>query len=132
MHKTLFGILVAVSLYGCDQRAQIDYHLESHVEADPTDTLTQGKIARFITETTRAASQHMTGGDYEDPEDVIEQAQESAERLYLRPQLVLVLEDSRKASLQKYGPWELGPADQRMYDSLRVLPLGTIRTRYER
>jgi len=38
----------------------------------------------WIKETVRAASYHMTGGDYEDPEDVIEQAEETANRLFSR------------------------------------------------
>ncbi len=41
-------------------------------------------MADWIKETVRAASFHMTGGDYEDPEDVIEEAEEVAERLFAR------------------------------------------------
>lgn len=37
---------------------------------------------KFITETVRAASQHMTGGDYEDADETIYQAELTAERVF--------------------------------------------------
>ncbi len=40
------------------------------------------KAAEFIVKTVSAASLHMAAGDYEDPEDVIEQAEETASNLY--------------------------------------------------
>lgn len=40
------------------------------------------RMSEWITKTVEAASKNMTGGDYEDPEDVIEQVEETAERLF--------------------------------------------------
>lgn len=41
-------------------------------------------MAEWVKETVRAASNQMTGGDYEDPEDVIVQAEKTANRLFSR------------------------------------------------
>lgn len=40
------------------------------------------KRAEFVIEATRAASYHMTGGDYEDPEDVLNGANNIFEKIY--------------------------------------------------
>lgn len=40
------------------------------------------KQAEFVVDVVKAASYHMTGGDYEDPEDVIEQANETFVKIY--------------------------------------------------
>lgn len=40
------------------------------------------KVSEFIIKTVSAASLHMSTADYEDPEDVIEQAERTANRLY--------------------------------------------------
>ena len=42
----------------------------------------KNKQANFVIEVVKSASYHMTGGDYEDPEDVIEQANETFIEIY--------------------------------------------------
>lgn len=39
-------------------------------------------MAQWITNTVAAASLHMTGGDYEDPEDLVEEVVEQAEEIF--------------------------------------------------
>ena len=67
------------------KNAQLNYEY-SHIP----DSL-RPQMAQFIKETVSAASLHMTGGDYEDPEDVIEQAEETAEHLYARTTIALTM-----------------------------------------
>lgn len=40
------------------------------------------KQRKWITETVSATNLHMTGGDYEDPEDVIEEASDQSKNLF--------------------------------------------------
>jgi hypothetical protein len=120
----LLAALAALALGSCDQHeGQRLYQLVTREEVLSTDTLTQAKIARFITETTRAASQQMTGGDYEDPEDVIAQAQATAYKLYARP--VVMLQVGEGNFQQDLEPAGLNAFDRAAYDSLQHRPFGT-------
>lgn len=46
-------------------------------------------MAKWITSTVSASNSHMTGGDYEDPEDVVEEVTDRAETLFSRDSIVL-------------------------------------------
>lgn len=74
--KIIFAIAF-LSLIGCDEYPKHVLGVRSNVPDSLKD-----KQANFVIETTKAASFHMTGGDYEDPEDVIEKANEIFERIY--------------------------------------------------
>ena len=51
----------------------------------------QPKYREWVKETVRAASQHMTGGDYEDVDETIEQAEISGKRLFGKNQTCLLI-----------------------------------------
>lgn len=62
-------LICALLLFGCEDYPQ--YYISS--ESSIPDSL-KNDHAKFVIEATRAASFHMTGGDYEDPEDVMNAA----------------------------------------------------------
>ena len=79
----LFAFTFVCFTISCETQPQVDeypkymYYTRSVVP----DTM-KPKMAQWITETIRASNQQMTGGGYEDPEDVIEATGELAERLF--------------------------------------------------
>ena len=62
----------------------IDYDIDDYVYTygDVLPDSSRKDMAKWITETVKSASQQMTGGDYEDPEDLIEQCEETGLRLF--------------------------------------------------
>ena len=67
MKKILFLMVLSISLISCrDYTSHYEYGYEYRIP----DSLKKEK-EKFITETVRAASNNMTGGDYEDPEDLV-------------------------------------------------------------
>ena len=74
----------------------------------------------WITETVRAASQHMTGGDYEDADETIQQAEITAKRLFGVDVVGLRLElDEDWWHDINLLPNQLTPKGTRILDSLR-------------
>jgi len=73
----------------------------------------------WIKETVRAGSQHMTGGDYEDVDETIMQAERTADNLFERKVLGL-----RKQINENFWddillrPDELTPREKKIFDSL--------------
>jgi len=59
------------------------------VEVDLVPNSLKEKQRIWVTETIRAASQHMTGGDYEDVDETIEEVGEQSENLFSIKCLVL-------------------------------------------
>jgi len=78
MKKVLLFLSLIIVISSCNHYS--DNYVLSNVVYIP-DSL-KDKQAQFITETVRAASQHMSGGDYEDPEDVIYAANSTFENIY--------------------------------------------------
>ena len=72
----------------------------------------------WITETVRAASQNMTGGDYEDVDETIIQCEETAEKLFGVKVKGLRLERSREAYFVYLKPSELNDYEKAILDSL--------------
>lgn len=84
MKLLLFIILIAVSSctntkHNRYELAKIDYIPDSLIE----------KHRNWITETVRAASQHMSAGDYEDVDNTIRQAGWQADEIYERSEMGL-------------------------------------------
>jgi len=79
MKKVLLSIGLITVISSCNHVNTHGYILRSITVV--ADSL-KDRQATFVTETVRAASQHMTGGDYEDPEDVIEAANNTFEHIY--------------------------------------------------
>ena len=78
------------------------------------------QMAEWITKTIGAASSHMTGGDYEDPEDLVEEVYERAVQLFAVDKKISGLTFIRND--QNYWDREqiedLTPALRRVYDCL--------------
>ena len=66
MKKLLFINLILFTLYSCEK--QSDYSLTTIYYVPDSLKIEQRK---WVIETVRAASQHMTGGDYEDVDNTI-------------------------------------------------------------
>ena len=77
--KTIFTFITVV-LIGCSNYPKYEIAVTTKVP----DSLNQRR-EQFIIEVVRAASLHMTGGDYEDPEDVIEEADNIFIGMYATP-----------------------------------------------
>lgn len=82
--KTLFAIGL-ILIIGCDRpRSKVVYPIyEYSTQMGVPDSLKQQQ-AEWIKETIRAADQHLGAGDYEDPEDVVEEISETSEILFGR------------------------------------------------
>ena len=76
----LIALIGSIFLIGCDPNG-ISYKLGSQ-ESIP-DSLKQKK-EEFIIKVTSAASLHMTGGYYEDPEDLVRQASYEFDVIYAK------------------------------------------------
>lgn len=80
-------------------------------------------MAKFITETMRAADQHLTTSDYEDVDDVVEEIRYTAKDIYSIP--VEGLEwnnpNNMDASYWKFIPHnQLTTAQKQIFDSLKI------------
>lgn len=75
-------LFIAVLLIGCRPEDKVVYPIYRYeTKIDIPDSLRE-KQAEWIKETVRATDQHLGAGDYEDPEDVIEEVTETSEKLF--------------------------------------------------
>ena len=74
----LFNLGVVLIACDIDNKQPLYVLVESRVLPDSN----KQKYADFIQSTVAAASHHMTGGDYEDPEDLVDEVTRTAYRLY--------------------------------------------------
>lgn len=83
MKKLLILSLTIITclLWSCSTETTppIEYRYTYQLEV-PDSNLT--KMTTWITTTVSAASQHMTGGDYEDPEDLVEETTRQAQQIF--------------------------------------------------
>lgn len=78
----LLVVFTTMTYISCKEEKVVKYpkySLET-VEYIPDSLKTEHR--KWITETVRAASQHMTGGDYEDIDQTIRQAKTTADEIY--------------------------------------------------
>jgi hypothetical protein len=75
---------LTVTIHSCKQKVekQIEYPKYEYAMDNYLSDSAKIKMAFWITETVKATNNQMTGGDYEDPEDVIEQLEETGEKLF--------------------------------------------------
>ena len=77
--------MTMIILSSCEEPAKREVITYPHYRYG-TDTYIPDSVkmayADWVQKTVAAASNHMTAGDYEDPEDVIVQAQETGERIF--------------------------------------------------
>jgi len=76
----LYGSIMVMMLNSCEEVPTYPRYTLDTITHIP-DTL-KVEHRTWITETVRAASQHMTGGDYEDVDQTIIQAERTANRLF--------------------------------------------------
>lgn len=120
------GMLLLVATASCEadtktfeNRDRNEYSIDYKLMDMPGDTLIQNKRAEFVERTIEAASRHMTAGDYEDPEDVIEEATEQSFVIYPEKRIpVLHIMMPGSGNSESLAPWELNPYQKHIYDSL--------------
>lgn len=120
MKQALLITLFFVTLISCKEEVTIKYprySLET-VEYIPDSLKTEHR--KWITETVRAASEHMTGGDYEDIDQTIRQAKTTADEIYgekvvgLRKQI-----DDSYFSDVLITPDKMTPEELKLFNSLK-------------
>ena len=102
----IIGLLL-ILLTSCNSGIEYQYGVENQVP----DSL-KNKYAELVVKITSAASYHLNAGDYEDPEDVIAQAQTTAEKI-----LSVKVEG---LFLLRNQTWHFLPKDQLDNDQLEI------------
>lgn len=84
MKQLLFLVLTMLFIWSCEEpkREVVKYPKYRYGTDTYIPDSLKIKYADWVTKTVAAASNHMAGGDYEDPEDVIEQAEVTGERIF--------------------------------------------------
>ena len=112
----LNALLAVVFLSSCNSDKYPKYSLET-IDYVPDSLKVEHR--KFITETVRAASQHMTGGDYEDVDETIQQAERTADNIFsvkvigMKKELYKDQWDALRIKPQNFTPEE-----KRIFDSL--------------
>ena len=102
--KIIFLFSLLLTIYSCKHKEPtVEYSLGA-INSVP-DSL-KSKQRLWVTETIKAASQNMTGGDYEDVDDPIDQAWITSERLFQVETLGLIkkVEDEGRTSFREILP----------------------------
>ena len=113
---SLLLLVVIFSLNSCDKEKYPKYSLTT-IKFVPDSLKTEHR--KFITETIRAASNQMTGGDYEDVDETIIQAERTADNIFssdvigLRKQI-----DANYWNDLYLKPNELNTHEKKIFDSL--------------
>lgn len=84
MKNLIILLLLVVVLVSCGDRKpepkpKMEYWYTTRIVLPDSNKV---KMAEWITKTVAATNSHMTGGDYEEPEDVIEECADQAEDLF--------------------------------------------------
>lgn len=92
LFSTLLSILaIAVLAVSCHRAAPVKYPIYKLAYAEEIPDSALEKYRSFVKDLTQSASYHLTGGDIEDQEDVIHEAERVARRTYqvMMPHLVI-------------------------------------------
>ena len=112
----LMLVAVLFSLVSCNEDKYPKYSLTT-IEFVP-DSL-KAEHRKFITETVRAASNQMTGGDYEDVDETIIQAERTADNIFSLTVVGLRKEiDENYRNSLELKPNELNVYEKKFLDSL--------------
>ena len=112
----LMLVAVLFSLVSCNEDKYPKYSLTT-IEFVP-DSL-KAEHRKFITETVRAASNQMTGGDYEDVDETIIQAERTADNIFSSTVVGLRKEiDENHWNSLELKPNELNVYEKKILDSL--------------
>lgn len=116
--KQILILIFTVVLVSCESNDHQGPTYYYDTEIIVPDSLKE-KHAKYVKELISASNFHMTGGDYEDPEDVIEEAERVANNLYGKQVegLSMVLPSSYT---RKFIPeHQLSPDLKHMLDSMK-------------
>lgn len=80
LRYSLYAVLACVFFSSCSDEIKYPIYSLETIEYVPDSLKVEHRL--WITETIRAASQHMTGGDYEDVDETIIQAKRTADELF--------------------------------------------------
>lgn len=79
LHSAVLAAILVSLMWSCNYEKYPKYSLTTiHYVPDSL----KSEHRKFITETVRAASQHMTGGDYEGVDETIKQAEITADNVF--------------------------------------------------
>lgn len=79
--KRVLIVLIAMATFSCMKEEKYVPYYELAWNSEVPDSL-KAKHREYITELVRASNQHLSAGDYEDIDETIEQAEETANRLF--------------------------------------------------
>ena len=112
----LMLVAVLFSLTSCSEEKYPKYSLTT-IEFIPDSLKTEHR--KFITETVRAASNQMTGGDYEDVDETIIQAERTADNIFSSSIVGLRKDiDKNYWNSLELKPNELNVYEKKILDSL--------------
>lgn len=109
----LMLVAVLFSLVSCNEDKYPKYSLTT-IEFVPDSLKVEHR--KFITETVRAASNQMTGGDYEDVDETIIQAERTADNIFSLS--VVGLRKETDGNSLELKPNELNVYEKKILDSL--------------
>ena len=116
MKNLIFILVLSMILISCGNRPKPVYKTEySYAQFDIVPDSNKVKMAEWITKTVAATNCQMTGGDYEDPEDVVEQVEETANNLFS------VKEDGLFYKTKSNDYWQKLTKDRMTKKELRIL-----------
>ncbi len=111
------SLLTLIGFTNCDIKHVPEYR---YAVGDIIPDSNKVKMAEWITKTVSATNLQMTGGDYEDPEDVIEQAEETAERLFTMRVDGLEVRNSNQEYFRFVPKQNLTPSQLKIYEQLKT------------
>ena len=110
-------IVLAFVFTSCDENIKYPVYSLEIIKHVPDTLKTQQRI--WVIEIIRAASQHMTGGDYEDVDETIEQAKLTSDKLFQVSVIGLRKEiDDNYWNDLLLKPNELNDYEKKLLDSL--------------
>lgn len=112
-----YVLLVAVLFSSCKNEVKYPIYSLTTIEYVPDSLKVEHR--KFITETVRAASNQMTGGDYEDVDETIIQAERTADNIFSSNIIGLrkKIDDNYWNDLE-LKPNELNVYEKKVFDSL--------------
>lgn len=79
MKKIMILLILVIGISSCNN---VEYPLYQYGEESEIPDSLRVKYAEWVTETIKASNNNMTGGDYEDPEDVVAQVEITGHNIF--------------------------------------------------
>ncbi len=110
MKKLIVFLIVMFILSGCNEKYSLVYGGTFIPDSNKT------KYTEYVQKVVSAASYHMTTADYEDPEDLVRAARNSANELFSVTYYELYYTSSWNSYCIKHD--QMTPEESKIYDSL--------------